>query len=537
MDIYNIPGDDGRNYRLKKFVEYQHEVPSIHYRVLGEYVKKLGLDKDDSVMMCWFMSCTYNEITCAFLHEKFLWKDLTPKTVDKYCESFWSEYKENLIFGSSRVYAKSMDWFPILMKNFIRHTKNRPYRWLKHLYRPDPAQTYYSIIKELERFRYVGRFARDLFMESIMYLQEYIGVEIVEPEILDWEKCSNLTSGILNIFYLDEEANEFDKTGKIPDGVTKAQLSKYLNIVRKEIHHTYPEQDDDINLFVGKVCSFRNLFKNSRYGGFHHDRELGWLIQYREKFPELNYVWENLFNLRAEMFSHRFLGEFHDWSDVRRERKKLWLTYGLTGVEEESSMFKPSQRLLVNIRGTNGSGKSTIPISMKDDPDTYEVIRPYQGKHKTILTVFPNYGWVALGDYRNPTGGLDKFPNKAFTEKVLHYAIKKFPEYNVLMEGILASTTYSTYAQMFKEVQELYGIQPVVYYLMPPVEVCIERIKQRNGGKDFKENLVYDKYRMMERGIEKFKRDQEFPVVTVDNSNLDKKLVLKQFFSELEELL
>ena len=74
MDIYNIPGDNGIDYRLKKFVEYQHEVPSIHYRVLGEYVKKLHLSKDDAVMMCWFMSCTYNEITCAFLHEKFLWK-------------------------------------------------------------------------------------------------------------------------------------------------------------------------------------------------------------------------------------------------------------------------------------------------------------------------------------------------------------------------------------------------------------------------------------------------------------------------------
>ena len=538
MDLYNIPGDNGKNYRLKKFVEYQHEVPSIHYRVLGEYAKKLKLDKDETVMMCWFMSCTYNEITCAFLHEKFLWKTLNPKTVRNYCRDFWDKYKEDLIFGSARVYAKSMDWFPVLMENFIRHTKNRPYRWLKHLCKPDPAQTYYSIIKELEEFHYVGRFARDLFMESIMYLQDYVGIEIVEPEILDWGKCGNLTSGILNIFYLDEEANEFDKTGKIPDGVTKAQLSEYLDIVRKEIHRTYPEQDDDINLFVGKVCSFRNLFKNSRYGGFHHDRELGWLIQYQEKFPELNIVWENLFNLRAEMFSHRFLGEFHDWSDIRRERKKLWLTYGLTGVEKDDiNTVNSSQRLLVNIRGTNGSGKSTIPISMKDDPDMYEVSKPYQGKPKKILTVFPNYGWVALGDYSNPTGGLDKFPNKAFTEKALHYALKKFPEYNVLMEGILAATTYSTYADLFRKVKESYGIQPVVYYLMPPVETCIERIKKRNGGKEFKENLVRDKYRMMERGIEKFKNAGEFPVVVVDNSNVDKTLVRDQFFAELEGIL
>ena len=163
-------------------------------------------------------------------------------------------------------------------------------------------------------------------------------------------------------------------------------------------------------------------------------------------------------------------------------------------------------RLLVNIRGTNGSGKSTIPVSMKDDPGMYQVIRPYQGKPKKVLTVFPNYGWIALGAYNRQVGGLDGFPNKAFTEKVLQYALKKFPQYNILMEGILASTTYSTYAELFRNVQEEWGVQPVIYYLMPPVEVCIDRIKQRNGGKSFKEELVHAKYGMMQRGIKKFEQ-------------------------------
>lgn len=193
-------------------------------------------------------------------------------------------------------------------------------------------------------------------------------------------------------------------------------------------------------------------------------------------------------------------------------------------------------RLLVNIRGTNGSGKSTIPISMKDDPDMYIVVRPYQGKPKKILTVFPNYGWVALGSYKRQVGGLDGFPNKAFTEKVLRYALKKYPDYNILMEGILAATTYSTYAQMFREIQEEFNIQPVVYYLMPPVEVCIDRIKERNGGKTFKEDLVVAKYGMMQRGIKKFQQAGEFPLFVVDNSKIDKSFVLEQFFAKLEEV-
>lgn len=193
-------------------------------------------------------------------------------------------------------------------------------------------------------------------------------------------------------------------------------------------------------------------------------------------------------------------------------------------------------RLLVNIRGTNGSGKSTIPISMKDDPDMYVVVRPYKGKPKKILTVFPTYGWVALGDYSNPTGGLDKFPNKAFTEKVLRYSLKRFPDSNVIMEGILAATTYSTYAQLFKEVQEEFDVQPVIYYLMPPVDVCIERIRRRNGGKAFKEDLVVAKYGMMKRGIKKFQDAGDFPVIVVDNSTLDRSLARDQFFDKLEDI-
>lgn len=193
-------------------------------------------------------------------------------------------------------------------------------------------------------------------------------------------------------------------------------------------------------------------------------------------------------------------------------------------------------RLLVNIRGTNGSGKSTIPISMKDDPDMYKVIRPYKNKPKKILTVFPNYGWVALGAYDRPTGGCDPFPNKNFIRKVLVYALKKYPEYNILMEGILIATTYSTYAELFAEMQETYNVQPVIYYLMPPVETCIERIKKRNGGKPFKEELVHAKYGMMQRGIKKFQQAGDFPLFVVDNSNMSKKAVVAQFFADMEEV-
>lgn len=335
MDLYNIPGDTGKYWRLDKFVEYQHEVPSIHYRVLGEYVKKCKLSLDDTVMMCWYMSCTYNEVTCILLQEIFNYKALDPESVQSYCEEFWGTWKSSLDFGSSRKYAKSMDWFPTLMCEFIKATHNKPYKWLSRFKGETPIETYNIICKELERFQYVGRFARDLFMESICYLQDYLGIELEEPSLLDWQRCSNLTSGVLNIVYKDEEANQFDKQGRLPEGITEKQLTGYLEKIQKRIHATYPEQDDSINMFVGKICSFRNLFKASRYGGFHHDRELGVLNTYVEILPQYDKLWKRVFLLRSKMFPERFLGEKNGWNGIRPERKKLWLRKGLTGVEPE----------------------------------------------------------------------------------------------------------------------------------------------------------------------------------------------------------
>lgn len=332
MDLYNIPGDTGKDWRLNKFVEYQHEVPSIHYRVLGEYIKQNHINVSLAVFMCWYMSCTYNEVTCILLSQLIQLRDIKKSNCHEYFQNFWKEYKPKLLFGSSRKYAKNMDWFPILMEEFFVLTKKQPYKWLKSF--PSGEQGYQEIFAELSQLKFVGRFATELFMESVLYLNDYFETSFIEPCHLDWKHCSNLTSGILNIFYQDEEANIFDKTGKIL--VSEEFLTKKLSYIQKRIQEVYPEQAfDGVNLFVGKICSFRNLFKKTRYGGFHHDRELGVLREYEQLFPEYQNLWDEIFDLRLKMFKPKYLGEIGGWDGIRPERKKLFITKGLTGVEDE----------------------------------------------------------------------------------------------------------------------------------------------------------------------------------------------------------
>lgn len=190
--------------------------------------------------------------------------------------------------------------------------------------------------------------------------------------------------------------------------------------------------------------------------------------------------------------------------------------------------------MIVNIRGCNGAGKSSIPMSMLDDPKMYVIEKPYNGKPKKIATVFPSYGWVVMGTYFNKTGGLDGFPNTDFTKKVFWYLLKKFPEYNLMLEGVLASTVFSTYAELFKLAKKKYPEHEVyIVSLLPPLNTCLKRIQKRNGGKPIKEDLVESKWRTVQRNVQKFEHSGLTSLIW-DNRGAMKK---GKLIHQLEELI
>lgn len=193
-------------------------------------------------------------------------------------------------------------------------------------------------------------------------------------------------------------------------------------------------------------------------------------------------------------------------------------------------------RVLVNIRGCNGAGKSTIPMSMMDDPAMYvHEIRGSDGKRMSAITVFPTYGWVALGTYFNKTGGMDTLRDNWTTRMTLYAALDGFHEYNVLMEGIMASTIRSTYIDLFHEVEEYYDdLKVLVISLLPPVEVAISRVYSRNGGKPIQEDAVRGKWETVARNVSAF-REAGFTSVRVDSSKVPKDKMLKAFLKTVRK--
>lgn len=192
-------------------------------------------------------------------------------------------------------------------------------------------------------------------------------------------------------------------------------------------------------------------------------------------------------------------------------------------------------RILVNIRGCNGAGKSTIPMSMMSDSKMFvQELKYSDGKRMGSFTVFPSYGWIALGTYFNKTGGLDGIRNMECTIATLYAAISMYPDFNIIMEGILCSTVFSSYAELFHKVEKQFGIQVLIISLLPPLEVCLDRIQKRNGGKPIKEDLVAGKRISVERSHEKFK-GEGFTCVRVDSSKVPKSRMLPAFLKTVSK--
>ena len=197
-------------------------------------------------------------------------------------------------------------------------------------------------------------------------------------------------------------------------------------------------------------------------------------------------------------------------------------------------------RMLVNLRGCNGAGKSTIPMSMMDDPNMYvHEILGSDGKRISAITVFPTYGWVALGTYFNKTGGMDTLRNNETTRMTLYAALDGFPEYNVLMEGIMASTIRSTYIDLFHEVEGYYrsrgeNLKVLIISLLPPVEVALSRVYSRNGGKPINEEAVRGKWETVARNVSAF-AEAGFTSVKVNSAKVPKERMLPAFLKTVRK--
>jgi hypothetical protein len=187
----------------------------------------------------------------------------------------------------------------------------------------------------------------------------------------------------------------------------------------------------------------------------------------------------------------------------------------------EAFMNKPHPYrvpVLLYLKGSNGSGKSTVPSLMRQyDPQAYYAVV----NNRKLLSVFPSFNTVACGKYDDSNSkGCDALKDTEEMIEALKLAAEHFPGFDLIFEGIIPATIEGPWVPRLLEhggpVRQL-----ALGYITTPFEVCIERIKGRNApGKEFKEELVRGKYDGMIKSMER--HHEVFPNVLMYKVNTDK---------------
>lgn len=137
---------------------------------------------------------------------------------------------------------------------------------------------------------------------------------------------------------------------------------------------------------------------------------------------------------------------------------------------------------IINIRGTNGSGKSTLALSMLDPGKERYEVELGGAMCLTDLTT------ALIGPYPpGKTGGCDRISKFETMRTAIRVAALNYPF--VVFEGITVSTTFGSWA-------EFCLTDPFIWaYIDTPLDTCLARVRHRNGGAEFKEEMVVDKFR------------------------------------------
>lgn len=136
--------------------------------------------------------------------------------------------------------------------------------------------------------------------------------------------------------------------------------------------------------------------------------------------------------------------------------------------------------MIINIRGTHGSGKSTIVRTLMRNysakPEGFITMKSGKQKPRGYTFQVFNRTVYVVGSYETTCGGCDAIqPYSLIWPLVEEYASKG----SVLFEGALVSSSYGSIGRN----SEVYGNDFVFAFLNTPLNVCLARIKARREAK------------------------------------------------------
>lgn len=139
---------------------------------------------------------------------------------------------------------------------------------------------------------------------------------------------------------------------------------------------------------------------------------------------------------------------------------------------------------IVQVRGANGSGKTTIVkqlLALSNDKELL-VWDMGGGKEKIFATVCNDIGWAAIGNYPSdkPMGGCDNFKSMDDVKQAIHDTFIHCPNlYGIVFEGMMITAVKTPFYNFLMEMQETFHIKPLFVNLQADIETCLTNIAAR----------------------------------------------------------
>jgi predicted ABC-type ATPase len=167
---------------------------------------------------------------------------------------------------------------------------------------------------------------------------------------------------------------------------------------------------------------------------------------------------------------------------------------------------------VVAIKGTNGSGKSTVVRELIARLGKQSILR-VNSKEAGYRCKYEDGSLFVLGKYKTAAcGGLDSsFSYGGAADDLLLCIDKLAPQGHVVCEGVIAITSYGfRRVTRFADKLRRKGHRMIFAHIDTPAELCIERVNQRRleagNHKPFNPEKLLDKYESILKSQEKLKQ-------------------------------
>lgn len=180
--------------------------------------------------------------------------------------------------------------------------------------------------------------------------------------------------------------------------------------------------------------------------------------------------------------------------------------------------------MIINIRGTHGSGKSSVIVDLMKRYEALKYKEDERGKILSYRFMLPGRRtpWFILGSYKTACGGCDGI--QPYT-RIWPLLTEHAKIGHVLLEGAIVSSSYGTLGTQ----SEIYGDQFIFAFMDTPVEQCYTWIKKRREAKGqtkpFNPKNTKLKYDSVARSIIKIRDVYKRPLVMLDHKDATSQVI------------